>query len=145
MSEKPPREFYIYVSTDGDELLARNRSINMDKRYWKEFHVIEKSAYDELERKGQRLCVGLGNTMMEAEKLRKERDAWKGQAEKLEEALEFYADFASGKKHQFIFDDETSSRAAVYERYKEHSMGDLGIKAMEALAQFEAFKKSLNE
>src|SRR5574343_312074 len=56
------------------------------------------------------------------------------------EALEFYADFAKKEKHQCIFDDETSSRAAVYERYKEYSIGDLGVKAHEALAKMDSIK-----
>lgn len=60
-------------------------------------------------------------------------DELKAKLEIATEALEFYADFASGKKHQLIFEDETSSRAAVYERYKEYSIGDLGVKALEAL------------
>ena len=53
----------------------------------------------------------------------------------LREALEFYAAFASGKNYQFIFDDESSSRAEVYERYKKCSIGTLGLKAREALEE----------
>lgn len=49
------------------------------------------------------------------------------------EALKFYADFINGKNVQPIFDDETSSRAQIYERYKEYSLGDLGLKAFETL------------
>lgn len=49
------------------------------------------------------------------------------------EALQFYADFINGKNVQPIFDDENSTRAQIYERYKEYSLGDLGLKAFETL------------
>ena len=54
------------------------------------------------------------------------------------EALEFYSEMAVKRNHKFIFDDETKSRGEVYEQYKEHSIGDLGMKAFEALAKIKA-------
>lgn len=53
----------------------------------------------------------------------------------LSEALEFYSDFATGKNNQPIFEDEQSSRAKIFERYQQYSIGDLGLKAHEALAK----------
>ncbi len=55
------------------------------------------------------------------------------------EALEFYKDI--GKNHSFIFDDVEASRAQVYERYSKTSIGDMGVKAYEALDRI----KKLNE
>lgn len=55
------------------------------------------------------------------------------------EALAFYADLIHN--HQFIFDDETSSRAEVYERYEKYSIGDLGVKATETITKIEALIK----
>ncbi len=52
---------------------------------------------------------------------------------KLVTALEFYAD---RKNFQLIFDNEEESRAEVYEKYKTHSIGDLGVMAIEALKEF---------
>jgi hypothetical protein len=49
------------------------------------------------------------------------------------EALEFYKNIKDN--HTLIFDDEGNSRAEVYEKYKKHSIGDLGIKAREALEE----------
>ncbi len=50
---------------------------------------------------------------------------------KLRGALEFYA---NGKNFQTIFDDPVGTRAEIYERYQAYSMGDLGVKAHEALS-----------
>lgn len=69
---------------------------------------------------------------LEIEKLKAERDDYR-------EALTYYADFA--QKARLIFDNETDSRAEVYEKYSEYSIGTLGIKAFECLAKWERFKK----
>ncbi len=70
---------------------------------------------------------------MEEILLREEIDDLRSQLKIAIEALEFYADFINGKNNQPIFDDEHSTRAQIYERYKEYSIGDLGVKAHEAL------------
>lgn len=120
MSEKPPREFWI---VEGSDVFGhRTLYVHELKLHNDSIPVIEKSAYDELERKGQQLCVGLGNTMMEAEKLRKERDAWKGQALALGAAL-----------------------AILIENTVEDTDDGAYEDAQKLIAQFEAFKKSLNE
>lgn len=65
----------------------------------------------------------------------------KQQADMLYEALIFYADMAINKNHELIFDNENSSRAQVYERYKKYSIGDLGAKAVEATKAYEDYLK----
>ena len=57
-----------------------------------------------------------------------------------EGALRFYANIQ--KNHIFIFDDETSSRGEIYEKYKQHSIGDMGVKA---IAHFEKYKEGIDE
>jgi len=54
------------------------------------------------------------------------------------EVAEFYDKFAEPDNHQFIFDDPESSRAEIYERYKQYSIGDVGIKARQALSDLRA-------
>ena len=54
------------------------------------------------------------------------------------DALSFYADINT--KSEFIFDDESGCRGAVYEKYEKYSAGDLGFKAVDALKQFEGKK-----
>lgn len=51
------------------------------------------------------------------------------------EALEFYKDIQ--KNHSFIFDNEQSSRAQIYEKYKEYSIGDVGVLAHKTLLDLE--------
>ena len=72
-------------------------------------------------------------------KYRDELTAWKEQAERLEIALEFYKDIHD--KKVLVFDNPSDSRAAVYEKYKKQSIGEFGVKAIEALTQFNEFKK----
>jgi len=55
----------------------------------------------------------------------------------LVKANQFYSDMAVKGNHSLIFDNETESRAAVYERYKKYSIGDFGVKAQVALADLE--------
>jgi hypothetical protein len=55
----------------------------------------------------------------------------------LVEALEFYKDMAIKKNHILIFDNEKDSRGEVYEKYKEYSIGAIGVKAASALHDLE--------
>lgn len=51
-------------------------------------------------------------------------------------ALKFYSDFADKSNHELIFDDESGSRAAVYEKYRLCHIGEFGVRAQEVLARF---------
>ena len=61
------------------------------------------------------------------------------------EGLEFYSNIAQDDNHQFIFADETDSRAEVYERYKDCSIGNLGVKAHDTLQKIKLRPKAVVE
>jgi len=54
------------------------------------------------------------------------------QNKKLQECVEFYS---KKENHKLIFDNENESRAEVYEKYKEYSIGDYCLKAIKCLKE----------
>lgn len=71
-NEKKPREGYLEltvtgVDSDGNEFVKCD--LYFEKRNNTDIHVIEKAAYDELEKKGKLLCVALGNEMLKSKNL----------------------------------------------------------------------------
>lgn len=65
--------------------------------------------------------------------LQKENQKLKAACLKLKEAADFYKGFLNKDNYKLIFDNENDSRAQVYEKYKESSIGDFGVKAHEVL------------
>lgn len=49
---------------------------------------------------------------------------------RLTTALEFYSD---GRNFETVFENESGTRAQIFEKYKEYSISDLGLVAREAL------------